>query len=355
MLRLYRRHLKACPHKSMAYRRCKCPVWAFGSVDGKRVRKALDTVSWETGEEILRGLDPGEPLRVRMTVSDACDAFIRDCEDRHLAAETIGKYKLLSRELKEEFKNMGVSSVTSADLDRYRHAWKVSGISARKKLERLKSFFSFCLDRGWSKGNPAKVLKAPQVKSLPTLPFSDDEIEKMLWAIDLFPKTGRHSKNHRDRIRAFVNLLRFSGLRIRDAVTLTRDKIMGGRLILETQKTRTPIFMPLPKSVIQDLEKIDEGNKYFFWTGNGSEKSGVSVWQRTLAKLFENAGIANGHAHRFRDTFSVKLLSAGVSLEAVSVLLGHSSVKITEKHYAPWVKSRQIALEESVEKAWQLK
>jgi integrase/recombinase XerD len=47
-------------------------------------------------------------------------------------------------------------------------------------------------------------------------------------------------------------------------------------------------------------------------------------------------------------------LSAGVSLEAVSVLLGHSSVKITEKHYAPWVKSRQIALEESVERAWKL-
>ncbi len=35
-----------------------------------------------------------------------------------------------------------------------------------------------------------------------------------------------------------------------------------------------------------------------------------------------------------------------------SVLLGHSSLKITEKHYAPWVKARQEQLEAAVRKAW---
>jgi hypothetical protein len=37
-------------------------------------------------------------------------------------------------------------------------------------------------------------------------------------------------------------------------------------------------------------------------------------------------------------------------IEQVSVLLGHSSLKITEKHYAPWVKARQEQLEATV--AW---
>jgi hypothetical protein len=36
----------------------------------------------------------------------------------------------------------------------------------------------------------------------------------------------------------------------------------------------------------------------------------------------------------------------------VSILLGHKSVKITEKHYAPWVKARQEQLEQNVRKAW---
>jgi len=37
-----------------------------------------------------------------------------------------------------------------------------------------------------------------------------------------------------------------------------------------------------------------------------------------------------------------------VSLESVSRLLGHQSIKITEKHYSPWVKTRQEALEKEV-------
>jgi integrase len=41
---------------------------------------------------------------------------------------------------------------------------------------------------------------------------------------------------------------------------------------------------------------------------------------------------------------------AGVSIQDVSVLLGHRSVKITEKHYAPWVKTRQNALDRVLER-----
>ena len=58
------------------------------------------------------------------------------------------------------------------------------------------------------------------------------------------------------------------------------------------------------------------------------------------------------HPHMFRDTFAVEMLLAGVPLEQVSILLGHKSVKITEKHYAPWVKARQEQLAANVRKAW---
>ncbi len=59
-----------------------------------------------------------------------------------------------------------------------------------------------------------------------------------------------------------------------------------------------------------------------------------------------------GHAHHFRDTFAVELLLAGVPIERVSVLLGHRSVRITEQHYAPWVRSRQEQLEADLELVW---
>ena len=74
----------------------------------------------------------------------------------------------------------------------------------------------------------------------------------------------------------------------------------------------------------------------------------------SVSKQLEQKGgtIADGHAHRFRDTFAVELLLAGVPLERVSILLGHSSVKITEKHYAPWVRERQEQTEADVRRTW---
>ena len=69
--------------------------------------------------------------------------------------------------------------------------------------------------------------------------------------------------------------------------------------------------------------------------------------------VFELAKIPDGHAHRFRDTFAVSLLQAGVPMERVSVLLGHRSIKVTEKHYSPWVRARQEQLEADVRRSWE--
>jgi hypothetical protein len=64
------------------------------------------------------------------------------------------------------------------------------------------------------------------------------------------------------------------------------------------------------------------------------------------------AGVSGGHAHRFRETFAVELLLAGVPIERVSILLGHQSVKITERHYSPWTRSRQEQVEADLQLAW---
>jgi len=91
---------------------------------------------------------------------------------------------------------------------------------------------------------------------------------------------------------------------------------------------------------------------YFFWTGDSKLQSATGGWQRTLKAVFKEAGIPDGHAHRFRDTLAVELLLAGIPLDRVSILLGHSSIKITERHYSPWVRARQEQLEADVRRTW---
>jgi hypothetical protein len=49
---------------------------------------------------------------------------------------------------------------------------------------------------------------------------------------------------------------------------------------------------------------------------------------------------------------AVELLLDGVPMERVSILLGHSSIKVTERHYSPWVQARQAQLESDLVRAW---
>jgi integrase/recombinase XerD len=83
------------------------------------------------------------------------------------------------------------------------------------------------------------------------------------------------------------------------------------------------------------------------------------AWQRSLRLLFRTVNLKIGdsvpkrcHPHMFRDTIAVERLLAGRSLDQVSLLLGQSSIKITEKHYAPFVKARQLKREISARMAW---
>jgi integrase len=54
----------------------------------------------------------------------------------------------------------------------------------------------------------------------------------------------------------------------------------------------------------------------------------------------ENGQPMRFHSHMLRDTYAVELLLAGYSIEDVSYLLTHTDIRTTQKHYAPWVKSR---------------
>jgi integrase/recombinase XerD len=62
--------------------------------------------------------------------------------------------------------------------------------------------------------------------------------------------------------------------------------------------------------------------------------------------------VTRGHAHRFRDTFAAELLLAAVPIERVAVLLGHQSVKATEKYYSAWTATRQRQVEDDLKSAW---
>lgn len=136
---------------------------------------------------------------------------------------------------------------------------------------------------------------------------------------------------------------------------LTVERFKGDDLYLYTQKSGTHVFVPLPPFVMNLVRAITPKHGEYLFTGPGSLRmeTASDLWRRKLATVFKTADIPGGHPHRFRHTFAVELLKNGVPMEEVSILLGHSSVRITEKHYSSWAQARQEILKAHVAKTWQ--
>jgi integrase len=348
MLTLYRRHRAGCKFKSRRAK-CFCPIWAQGVLHGERIRQSLDLTNWEAANKRARDWEVYGKAN-SLSLADALDRFITQGESNGLSSDTINRHKLLKRELESFFGDIQVRAITLDEVSKFRESWKLSPITARKKIERVRSFFKFCVDRDWIAKNPAKGLKLPKETVVRVKPYEPYELEKIEWAIPLFPAKGIYGERNRDRIRAFVAMLRWTGLRIRDIVQLKWSRMDGKYLIVRTQKNGKAVKLPLHEEIISSLEKIPQTGEYVFWSGEGNAKSAVGDWQRTLRRLGEVAGV-HVHAHRWRHTLAADLLSKGTPVSQVADILGNSP-RIIEKHYSQWISSRQDALNEAVKGTW---
>ena len=350
-------------------------MWIEGTANGTYIRRSLKTGSWERATDLGRVIEDAEdpaatPERKDepVTVVQAVTEYLADAKARELSVATIYKLDIFFR---KQFlawcKAEGYRLLREIDLravQAFRASWKDGAMAKKKKQERLTGFFWFCIRADWIATNPTNKLGRVSVTQAPTDYFTREEYEKLLDATYLYRENrGETGTANATRIRTLIKLMRWSGLRIRDALTLERTRLINDNLLLYQAKTGTPVYVRLPPQVAEELRAIPAGAKpnprYFFWSGNGLPKTAVADWQRSFRRLFRLAKLEKGDGspkrcfpHMMRDTFAVEMLLAGVPIDQVSMLLGHSSVKITEKHYSPWVKARQDQLAASVRNAW---
>jgi integrase len=130
-------------------------------------------------------------------------------------------------------------------------------------------------------------------------------------------------------------------------------------LVLITQKTKSkasPILPDFVRAALVALKPLPStGKDHFFSSGRIHHLSLTTMWttrirelNRFLAFKDERDQPMEFRSHMLRDTFAVEMLLCGMSLEDLSKLLTHKSIRVTEKYYAPWVKSRQEQLDEKV-------
>jgi integrase len=349
---LWRRHVAPCESTDATDPRCGCPVYQEYRVGKKRFRKSLKTTNWQKALATARQkeLDGFKEKPKSPTIEQACDAYLEDAKARELRDPTLYKFRLLFRQMKDFAREHGLVFVSDFDIQnvrKFRESWPNKNESGRVKLGNLKAFFRFCTESKWIEDSPAAKLKASKVVERTIVPITTEEFGSILKACDKHTNT-----KNRVRLRALVLLMYYSGLAIRDAVTLKQSAVKNGKLVLRRTKTDTDVLCPLPVDVLKALKAIGSQTEYYFWSGKSKPKSVVGDYQRALSKVFKDAKTPRVFPHLFRHTCITNWLSAGVPVESVAELVGHSSSKITMKHYSHWIKSRQDRLESEVKKAW---
>jgi len=192
-----------------------------------------------------------------------------------------------------------------AGMGRFRSEWKDGPRSSAKKLERLRAFLGFAQKREWITRNPASDLQAPKITLCPTMPYTHQEMLRILAAIDKYKNEfpGRGADNAR-RIRSLVLLLRYSGMRIGDTIGLGTDRIEDNRLFLYTQKTGVAVHTVLPDFVIKALDATPRTTeKHFFWDGALRLETIVGSWRNSLSWLRWTALTHTGSVTHSRSSF----------------------------------------------------
>lgn len=185
--------------------------------------------------------------------------------------------------------------------------------------------------------------------------FTDAEVQKFL---EKTPKTHR--------LRLLVVLGIYTGCRIGELLGLTYADITADEVriskqlveidriltdknsvtraeITETKTSTSVRSVPINDEIRQALEdhkkwhfaemkKNDYQSNYIFTTSNGTLYFKSSVRQ-SFARLCKTVGVEARGFHVFRHTFGTKLAAAGVPIQTVSKLMGHTSIQTTSAYY----------------------
>ncbi|MGD0775790.1 MAG: site-specific integrase [Candidatus Solibacter sp.] len=396
MLNIFRRHRDGCSRAGTRSQDCpskpKCSIH-FEGIDGAgvhRKRQALiDPASgsgvrdWNRAAEIIRDLELPTPIesvqKPQIGIQEAIDSFIafkarRSIDVQRKARLILGKLKAFL----EKRKKLTVAEIMFSDLVEFRAGWSDALTTQRRNQEAMKGFFRFCVKSDFIVKSPATDLDSIPEGRPKTEPFTREEMDRIFPAVANLPdEYGRRGQPIADQTRAFILVMRYTGMSIGDAAKLEKTAVDGCRIRTYRKKTGEDVFAKVPPFVIEALNRAPhDSERYFFWTGEGKLHTRTSKWGSRLQRLFvaadvrtvesekkrrsggklkteaETVKVSKATPHMFRHTLVRDLLERGTPMEEIAELLGNS-MKVVEKYYSKWDIRRQARLEKTLEDFWQ--
>jgi len=206
-----------------------------------------------------------------------------------------------------------------------------------RKINSMKTFFRYLLEKSLIKINPATEVKHPKLTK---------QAPRVLSGLEY--RAVRDSARTNIRLFTIVELLLQSGLRIGELARLNRaDVAINGNEVtlnivrFESYPARKIILNETARLAVKEyLSKVtpSANGDFLFYT-----KTGKSLLIRNIRaaidKLFEKSEINKATVNDIRNTFIVYQLNNGMDIKALATYVGHQKL-ITTQRYMEFVKKR---------------
>lgn len=266
--------------------------------------------------------------------------------DRAAAMNTLKNY---GRDLQRfsEFVRSRKETLSTAgadDIAAFLEALESEGLSASTaalKCSALRQFYLFLYAENYRGDNPAAAIDRPRTRRpLPKI-LAEDEATRLVDAA-----SGDSPKAI--RLRAMVELLYSSGLRVSELVSLPLSAVQGAReTILIRGKGGRERLAPVggaARRALDDylaargdfLQRDNHGepqpSRYLFPSRGKSGHVTAARFAQLIKELAVEAGISPDKVspHVLRHAFATHLLAGGANLRAVQSMLGHADITTTQ-------------------------
>ena len=222
---------------------------------------------------------------------------------------------------------------------------KVDPVSVGRKLSSMKTFFRLLVRRKLLAGSPVAALRGPKrAKRLPAF-LGKEEASRLL------DTPGANPPFESARDQALFEILYGAGLRISEACHLDTTDIEqqgeGGQVSVREGKGRkdrlVPIgslayeafrmYLPLRQALLATArvqsKPVDE--KALFLSTRGL-RMGDREARRKLDRREMQNGVKRVSPHALRHSFATHLLGEGADLKSIQELLGHASLRTTQRY-----------------------
>lgn len=252
---------------------------------------------------------------------------LESAEFKNLADSTKYEYRLVLKELEEDFGELHVSSFKPAFLMKLRNMWAERGhrVPALRLTILRNALLPAIVEGKHFEGDPFALIpgvRRPQEAKEPHLIWTTDVVLTVISAALRAGKPG---------LARGVALGRYTGARRGDLVKLTRAARKDGRFTFLSGKKRILVDMPEAPALTQILDGTPKGDSLvlaYNLSGRAYTEDGFALELGRIVRDLHKAGkldSAEYNLHGLRHTFGVEAALAGCTDAEGAALMGHGS------------------------------